>query len=407
MEEQVINPLIIRCKNCGGELNFDIDKQQYVCAHCGMTLEQDSRKAEFRNWKSTHQQNLQQQLSQAKLFCCPACGAKTMTSAEEATAECPFCVNTLIDDTFSETELPEAIIPFKITLEEAKDRLKGWVRNNPRQPVAKVIEQHVDKLTGCYLPFHIVRGSFDGKLYLMKKGALETEHTFKAHLKSVAVNDSKEFDNLFLDGIEPFDINEAKVFDFNYLNGQKAKIQDIDAKEMNLRITEEVEVELIRTLSKKLFNKRITLYLLDDDNEAASTLLPVYFVDCGNGISAAVNGQTGKVSIMTGKEVKLTKRWWLVPSIFTALSIVLGVYLDDIRLYLIAAALFIASLAGAIGTQFKKKTVKEILTAPKTKQSHNDTQVQFFKVITDTWNPRYSKKKPVSRLSVLLSHLFA
>ena len=125
MEEQVINPLIIRCKNCGGELNFDIDKQQYVCAHCGMTLEQDSRKAEFRNWKSTHQQNLQQQLSQAKLFCCPACGAKTMTSAEEATAECPFCVNTLIDDTFSETELPEAIIPFKITLEEAKDRLKG------------------------------------------------------------------------------------------------------------------------------------------------------------------------------------------------------------------------------------------------------------------------------------------
>ena len=407
MEEQVINPLVIRCKKCGGELNFDIDKQQYVCAHCGMALEQDSRKAEFKNWKSTHQHNLQQQLSQAKLFCCPACGAKTMTSTEEATAECPFCRNTLIDDTFSETELPEAIIPFKITLDEAKDRLRGWVRNNPRQAVVKDIEQHIDKLTGCYLPFHIVRGSFDGKLYLMKKGALETEHEFKAHLKSVAVNDSKEFDNLFLDGIEPFDINEAKVFDFSYLNGQKAKIQDIDAKEMNLRITKEVEVELIRTLSKKLFNKRISLYLLDDDNEAASTLLPVYFVDCSNGISAAVNGQTGKVSIMTGKEVKLIKRWWLVPSLITVLTFILGIYLNDVRLYIIATALFIASMGGAIGTQFKKKTVKEILTAPKTKQSHNDTQVQFFKVITDTWNPRYSKKKPVSRLSVLLSHLFA
>ena len=273
--------------------------------------------------------------------------------------------------------------------------------------MAKVIEQHIDKLAGCYLPFHIVRGSFDGKLYLMKKGALETEHLFKAHLNSVAVNTSKEFDNLFLDGIEPFDINEAKAFDFSYLNGQRAKIQDIDAKEMNLRITEEVEVELIRTLSKKLFNKRITLYLLDDDNEAASTLLPVYFVNCGDGISAIVNGQTGKLAILTGKEVKLIKRWWLIPSLSTLLTIILGIYFDDIRFYLIAAALFIASMAGAIGTQFKKKTVKEILTAPKSKRSHNGTQVQFFKASTDEWNLWYIKKKPVSRFNVLLEHLFS
>lgn len=403
----VDNPLVIRCNNCGGELGFDIVKQQYVCAHCGMTLEQDSRKAEFKNWKSTHQHNLQQQLSQAKLFCCPACGAKTMTSSEEATARCPFCGNTLIDDTFSDTELPETIIPFQITLQEAHARLKEWVKSNPKQPVAKEIEQHLNKLVGCYLPFHVVRGCFDGKLYLMKQGATETEHIFKAYLKSVTVNASQELNNLFLDGIEPFDFNQAKVFEFSYLNQQKAKIQNTDSKEMNQRITEEVEVELIRTLSKKLFNKRITLYLLDDDNESASTLLPVYILNCGNGISAAVNGQTGKISIMTGKEIKLIKRWWLVPSLITVLTVILGFYLDDIRLYLIATAFLIATIIGAIDTQFKKKTIKEILTSPNTKQSHNDTQVQFFKVLVDKWNPRYTKKIPVSRMRVLLSHLFA
>ena len=47
-----------------------------------------------------------------------------MTSSEDATAKCPFCGNTLIDDTFSDTELPEVIIPFKITLEDAKSKLK-------------------------------------------------------------------------------------------------------------------------------------------------------------------------------------------------------------------------------------------------------------------------------------------
>ena len=399
--------MVIRCNNCGGELGFDIVKQQYVCAHCGTTLAQNAQKTEFRNWKSVHQQSIQQQITQAKLFRCPSCGAQTMTASDEATADCPFCGNTLIDDTFSGTELPEVIIPFKITLEEAKDKLKKWVVNNQKHPVTKEIERCLDKLAGCYLPFQIVRGSFDGKLYLMKKGAIETEHVFKAYLKSITVNASKEFDNLFLDGIEPFDFSEAKAFDFSYLNQQKSKIQNVDIKEMNLRITEEVEVELIRTLSKKLLNKRITLYLLDDDNEAASTLLPAYIVNCGNGIMAAVNGQTGKVSIMTGKEVKLTKRWWLIPSLFTILTIILGIYSGDFRFYIITVALFIATLVGAIGTQFKKKTVKEILTAPKAKQSHNDTQVQFFKVITDEWNPWYSKKRPISKWKVILSHLFA
>lgn len=407
METTVHNPLVIRCNNCGGELSFDIVEQRYVCKHCGTTLEPDSRKAEFKNWKSTHQDALRQQLAQAKLFRCPSCGAKTMTSADEVTASCPFCGNTLIDDTFSDAELPETIIPFQITLEEAKGKLKEWVKNNPKQPVAQEIEQHIDKLAGCYLPFQIVRGSFEGKLYLMKKGATETEHLFSAYLKSVAVNASKEFDNLFLDGIEPFDFNQAKVFEFSYLNRQKAKIQNIDSKEMNQRITEEVEVELIRTLSKRLHNKRISLYLLDDDNESASTLLPVYIVNCGNGISAAVNGQTGKVSIMTGREVKLIKRWWLVPSLFIVATIILGILSEDFRFYMIATALLIATIAGAIGTQFKKKTVKEILTAPKTNLAHNNTQVQFFKVTTDEWNPMCSKKKPIPRWKVIFSHLSA
>jgi DNA-directed RNA polymerase subunit RPC12/RpoP len=404
METTITNPLVIRCNSCGGELGFDINKQQYICSHCGATIEPDSRKAVFRNWKSTHQHNLQEQLSQAKLFRCPACGAQTMTASEEATTECPFCGNTLIDDTFAGAELPEAIIPFKIGLEEAKSRLKEWINSNRKHPVATEIEQHIDQLFGCYLPFQIVRGCFDGKLYLTKKGANETEHLFKAHLKSIAVNASKEFDNLFLDGMEPFDFSDARAFDFSYMNGQKAKIQNLDAQEMNLRITEEVEVELIRTLSKRLFNKRMSLYLLDDDNEAASTLLPAYIVNCGNGISAAVNGQTGKVSIATGREVKLLKLWWLAPVIITIITTVLGILTRDFRFYMIAFAFFVASLFGTIGAQFRKKTVKEILTFPKAKRPHNGTQVQFFAFTGDPWNP---KKKPVSRISVLLSHLFA
>lgn len=46
MESQVINPLVIRCKNCGGDLSFDIVKQKYCCAHCGSEANASEKKVE-------------------------------------------------------------------------------------------------------------------------------------------------------------------------------------------------------------------------------------------------------------------------------------------------------------------------------------------------------------------------
>lgn len=51
METTVNNPLVIRCKSCGGDQSFDIIKQQYVCAHCGSVTELNSQTAEFKSWK--------------------------------------------------------------------------------------------------------------------------------------------------------------------------------------------------------------------------------------------------------------------------------------------------------------------------------------------------------------------
>ena len=126
MEANVNNPLVIRCKSCGGAQSFDIAKQQYVCEHCGSTSELDSQKAEFKNWRQIQQQKIRQDLGNVRAFACPACGARTLTAADDASAECPFCQNTMIDAEFAGT-VPEIIIPFKITKKEAEDKLKAWL----------------------------------------------------------------------------------------------------------------------------------------------------------------------------------------------------------------------------------------------------------------------------------------
>ena len=406
METTVNNPLVIRCNQCGGELGFDIVKQQYVCSHCGTTLEPDSRKAEFKNWKSTHQDQLRQQLAQAKLFRCPACGAQTMTSSEEATAACPFCGNTLIDDSFSETELPEAIIPFKITLEEAKNRLREWIGNNSKQPAAQRIEQDLNQLTGCYLPYQIVRGANNGHLFIAKMTGVDTSHPFKAYLDSTAINASKEFDNLLLDGMEPFLFDEAKVFDFSYLNGQKAKIKNVDEKELNLRIDEEIKAELFQTLSKKLLNRRLSLFLLENENEVASALLPEYFIKCGDGIAAAVNGQTGKVSIATGKTLQPAKHWWILPTILAVIATIVGIVYKEIQLTIIAPVLLACTFFFESRNRHWRTPVKEILTSPKTQYPHNKTRLQFFEEKESEIDMR-KHLEPVSWAHVVFLHHFS
>ena len=164
MKEQVNNPLIIRCKNCGGQQHFDIAKQHYICEHCGSTNELDAQKAEFKNWRKIQQQKVREGISQVRTFACPACGAHTLAASDDASAICPFCQNTMIDAEFAGNDLPEIIIPFKITKEEAENKLKAWLAENKGNKAAKVIEDNLNRFTGCYLPYHIVRGAFNGAI---------------------------------------------------------------------------------------------------------------------------------------------------------------------------------------------------------------------------------------------------
>lgn len=377
MESQVNNPLVIRCKNCGGDHSFDIGRQQYVCAHCGSVTELNSQKAEFRNWRNLQQQKIQQNLNHAKTFSCPSCGARTMASADDAFTKCPFCQSTMVDANFAGVDLPEVIIPFKITQKEAEEKLRAWLVANKNNPAAKAIEKNMHRFSGCYLPYHIVKGAFDGYMSLSTQSGVPYHYPFKAYLSHTAVNASKDWNNLFLDGIEPFDFNETREFDFRYLNGQKAKIQNIEPKSLALRIEEETKSELYENLSKKVNTKEVSVGLHDQDNESIGALMPVYLVHCKNGIDAAVNGQTGQVSIATGKQKNLTRLWWLLPVIATLVVGIAGGLFGGIELGIMGAIVFGLVFFAIAHNRHHDEIVNEIVTEPKTKKDHNDTRTVF------------------------------
>ena len=378
MEEQVKNPLVIRCEYCGGDQSFDIVKQKYVCAHCGAEASNAEKNAAFRNWKNLRQVNFMKDSDKVKSFSCPTCGAHTLASREDVSAKCPFCQNTMIDSKFSGTEVPEVIIPFKITQEEAEKKLREWISANKSKPAAKAIEKNMHRFSGCYLPYHIVRGAFNGDMHISDQAGVGHAYPFKAYLQHTAVNASKDWNNLFLDGIEPFDFNDARDFDFRYLIHQKAKIQNVEPAGLVYRIKEETQTELQETLSKKVRTKEINLTLTEQDNETILAALPVYLVKCANGITAAVNGQTGKISVATGKQKNLTALWWLYPSLATLAVGVLGGIFGGLQLGWIGALVFGIIFFAIAHNRHDKKLVDEILTYPKADKSHNDTRAEFF-----------------------------
>jgi len=245
MDTQQINPLVIRCKNCGGDQSYDIVRRQYVCAHCGTETSLQDKNVEYRNWRSLRHDAVMQEAGKVKQFRCPSCGAQTIVASDDASAECPFCQSTMIDANFAGNDLPEAIIPFKISEEEAKRKLAQWLEGR-KDKAANAVKAKMDKLTGCYLPYHIVRGAFVGDMVVSLQDESQSCYPLRAYLTHTAVNASNDLDNMFLDGVEPFDFGEARTFDFGYLNHQKAKVPNVSEGRLLQRVTEK-SVSCLRT----------------------------------------------------------------------------------------------------------------------------------------------------------------
>ena len=263
MEDTVKNPLVIRCEYCGGDQSYNIVKQKYCCAHCGAEADATEKKNQYHRWKSLRREVVMQDLAMVKTFLCPTCGAQTMAAGEDASAQCPFCQNTMIDSSFAGTDLPEVILPFQISKEEALDKLNAWLSQNKSNHAAQQIKKNLHRFNGCYLPYHIVRGAYQGNMGIRLQSGSAAHYPFRAYLSHTAVNASKDWDNLFLDGIEPFDFDKAREFDFGYLNHQKAKIQNVVGEALNTRIEEETRAELYRNLTKKERTKELTVFLND------------------------------------------------------------------------------------------------------------------------------------------------
>ncbi len=366
----------IHCPQCGAPAEFDIIRQTYLCAHCGGHVEIGEAVKEFRGFRKIRADHLEKTVRSFRLFraSCTGCGAEVVFEENEAASVCAFCGRKLVRTEYlSARDMPEGVIPFAVSQDEAKRLLKQWCHNNPLKKEAGLLEKKADDLKGFYLPYEMVRGPVHMHVSRMDGGR---DFHCEGYIKDEFVNRSGQLDNLLLDGMEPFDTNSLTLFDFSYTAGHRIRISDLTDSELEKRVGTETAGTYAPAVRKVLGTEAVNIRTDLHDALRLPVLLPVYYVLSG-GLMAAVNGQTGKVCVRSLKESHYYfLPWWLKAIVSTALFTaaafgalhLFGMNVQDALIIAGVLALFFITVtlclySDTVHNQFAVKSGRKIFTS--------------------------------------------
>lgn len=327
-----------KCPNCGGELKFDPKTQKYKCEYCVSA---------FDNIEGMQTKGA----DKTSEYSCPSCGAEIMTDAVTASLTCYYCHNPVVlSGRLSGTYLPDQIIPFKIGEKEAKERFLNDVQKKKFVPKAFFKKEQMDQFYGVYFPYWIYSCSMKGELTatgtkVRSWVAGNMEHTERkfyqverngyVHLEDLTKYALRKDNHLLAEGIQPYDLKQAKDFQMSYLSGFLAEKRDIERAEL----ASEIEAE-VKEYGEKILKETIQGYagvsmnscrLQKEEDKWSYILLPIWTLTYRGANNKlyyySMNGQTGKVY---GELPVNNKKIWLTGillGILTGLICLLGGYL--------------------------------------------------------------------------------
>jgi ribosomal protein S27E len=147
------------CPGCGADLVFAPGTEKLNCPYCGreVNIAAQSTAVEERDYREFLQKAAQEhELQEVVNVKCTGCGAETTLPPNVTTDACPFCGTNLIASKSQSKKLikPEAILPFAINHDQAKDNLTRWINSLWFAPNKLKTDAEKDRLLkGLYLPY--------------------------------------------------------------------------------------------------------------------------------------------------------------------------------------------------------------------------------------------------------------
>jgi len=258
---------------------------------------------------------------------CPACGAEILSPMQAVTVNCPFCETAYVSDVPRGADIipPEALLPFSVSEENAKDAFVKWAGKRFWAPFGFKKRVKATAMRGVYLPawtfdtdLETSYNGFGGRRRIVtrtvrRNGKTYTEtrtvtdwypvggvmqHYTDDHL----IPASKKVDAKMFGEIAPYSTKMMSPYDPAYLAGLSAERYDVGPSDafrtvarnaenaMERRILSSLGYDTYRGMSYRHRYSRVTF---------KEILLPVWrssYDYHGKSFSYLVNGETGKTS---------------------------------------------------------------------------------------------------------------
>ena len=342
MASQITN---YQCPSCTGPLHFVGASGKLECDYCGQSFdvaeiealyaEKERKAADAKiaadekaaaeavdadgDWDTSgFTDNWGADAEGMKAYNCPSCGAELICDASTAAASCPYCGNpTVVPGQFSGTLKPDYIIPFKLSREDAIQKLKAHYKGKPFLPGSFTSANHIQEIRGVYVPFWMFDGEAEGDaafeathVRTYRSGDEEITETsyfdvYRAgsvSFEKVPVDASSKMPDDHMDSIEPYDYGELKSFSTAYLPGFLADKFDVSVEQSRERADQRCAGTLQAALMETVQGYHSCLPKSSHTQlrrgKVHYALMPVWMLNTkwqGKDFLFAMNGQTGKL----------------------------------------------------------------------------------------------------------------
>lgn len=257
-----INKNQIKCKDCGGVLNFSPGTSHLKCQYCAtenaIVIETaDAEEIDFKKFLSEKvHSSVEQQISAVK---CNGCGASTTLAPNVTSDNCPFCATPLIISNGETKSIikPKYILPFNIERKKADELFKNWLQSLWFAPndLKAYAERSTEKLQGMYMPYWTydsktntdysgMRGDYyyvtesytdsngnESKREVRKTAWTNANGGVQNSFDDILVCASKALPDEMTRGLEPWDLPELVNYNDSFLSGFKTESYQIEVKE--------------------------------------------------------------------------------------------------------------------------------------------------------------------------------
>ena len=380
------NNTAYQCPNCTGPLQFNASLGKMKCDFCLSEFDVDEIKAIYadRNEKAEEREadfiDWGEGSEKIKGYLCSTCGAELVCEETTAATSCPYCGNpTVIPAKFKGADKPDYCIPFKVEKKRAIAALKEYYKGKLLLPRSFASTNHLEEISGVYVPFWFYTGRSEGEAdfdAIKKSSHREGKYEVKIedhydahregtlHFDKIPVDASIKMADDLMDSIEPFDYNELKKFELEYLSGYLANKYDDSKEHCMERAKKRANESLIEALQKtvrgysSVHRERSEVEFIGEKIEYG--MLPVWMLTTkwnDKPFTFAMNGQSGRMTGDLPVSVPKAIAWFI--AVFALVGYLSNYFWED-TIASVISGVVVAAIVVAILVSTMKPVAKHL-----------------------------------------------